>query len=627
MGERFALKREYRTPLADSAFAAALLVLAIVSCRHVSDFGQAGPYWFEPVGFEDGAALFLTAISFVGCARQYRSRLPVYGTVMAIVVAAPTLCAASSFLTCLAAEVIRRRVPSERAGSEDERLTFLGRFALPLKDRLPSLYALPLSAGALPLSLLGLLISATLILRGDLTNSACLGAAVSALVLALITRTYRFRWLLALSILAGYFAAHSAIQRFFFSGWSPADSMTGHLVVAAAISLLGWTIATGYSAWCEFWLKRVAEAKEAPLRQWHVFYSGMLHHVTLAVATATLGVLLVVSFGLFGDGRPLLQLAAALLLAAFFGLSGAVYRSKLGSYLSLAAMAVAAVSVARVFPLPEGTEGALLATLGLVLAALSAALWGRVGRTDPEGRRGVFPSPWERPPLPLAAAGLQLWLRPLAEFALLFAGLAFAHSSWFCAEGIRTGPTTSPALFTFGLTSLTLLFCTRAYRLWGLYVLAILNAWLAIHAPLLWRDLVAGRPLPEVVSRQVLLAAVLAGAGWLIATAYSAGCNYRLRRVSEPDAAAIRQRRAYYAGLLHHVSPGRSVCGAGDPVRPSRVGPAPNRQHRLHLLDRRIDAGGVFWPFQRNLSFETAVLSVPDRALLSVLRLGGDLRR
>ena len=423
VGERFALKREYRTPLADSALAAALLVLAIVACRHVSDFGRAGPYWFAPVGFEDGAALFLTAISFVGCARQYRSRLPVYGTVLTIVVAAPMLCAASSFLLCLAAEVIGRRAPSERAGSEDERLMFLGRLALPLKDRLPLLYARPLSAGALPLSLLGLLISATLILRGDLTNSACLGAAVSALVLALtrvpiaFAGSWHFRsgWLLCridhpevllLGLVSGGLA-DGASRRGRCDLAARLDDRHG---VFRVVRILAQACRGG------------ERSSDSPMAR------VLLRHAAPRDVGCRHG-----DSGCVGGGKPwaVWRRPAHAAACGCFTSGGFLWpcRRRLpveaGSYLSLAVLALAAVSVARVLPLPEGAEGALLATLGLVLAVLSAALWSRVGRTDPAERRRVFPSPWERPTLPLAAAGLQLWLRPLAEFALLFAGLAF----------------------------------------------------------------------------------------------------------------------------------------------------------------------------------------------------------
>ncbi|MCU0979380.1 MAG: hypothetical protein MUF25_09465, partial [Pirellulaceae bacterium] len=499
-------------------------------------------------------------------------------------VAAPTKCAASSFLLCLAAEVIGRRAPSERAGSEDERLMFLGRLALPLKDRLPLLYARPLSAGALPLSLLGLLISATLILRGDLTNSACLGAAVSALVLALITRTYRFRWLLALSILAGYFAAHSAILKFFFSDWSPADSLTGHLVVAAAISLLGWTIATGYSAWCEFWLKRVAEAKEAPIRQWHVFYSGMLHHVTLAVATATLGVLVVVSLGLYGDGRPVLQLAAALLLAAFFGLAGAVYRSKLGSY---PCYGLAAIFAARGIRVPPAAAFGILA---LVLGLISWLLL-RYLRASPKSRpefgMGIVPTAWDRAPLPLYATGAELWAGPLAQASILLGFLAVAQAvvSWDGSE-----PVLSLAAIYLAATVWLLGTGTRrlgVFRLLtleigghrpagpeaagrqqradhieriALYVLGIGTVYFAVHATAQALYLRSAAD-SEVISWHILLAASISLVGWTIATSYSAWCNARLARVAQEVEQPLRDRLAFYAGWLHHVIPALATFG------------------------------------------------------------------
>ena len=284
------MKREYRTALSDCALVTAVLVVMIVLGRHVWAVEGIGPYRFHPVGLLDGVALFLTIVSFTVCARQYGSQLPMYGAVISIVVAAPTLCAASSFLACIVAEIIRRRVSPERMGAEDERLSLLGRMALPLEDRLPSLYAFPLSVGALPLSLLGLVFSVVHVAQGDLSNSAPLpdtistlaGAAISAVVLGLLTRTARVPWLLALAILAGYFAVHATAQRMFFSDWTSwADVVAGHLAVSATLSLLGWAVATGYSFWCEFWLKRIAEEKEAAIRERHVFYSSMLHHVTL----------------------------------------------------------------------------------------------------------------------------------------------------------------------------------------------------------------------------------------------------------------------------------------------------------------------------------------------------------
>ena len=397
-------------------------------------------------------------------------------------------------------------------------------------------------------------------------------------------------------------------------------------LVSATLSLLGWAVATGHSFWCEFWLKRIAEEKEAAIRERHVFYSGMLHHVTLVAATTTLVLLCVVSISPDGVGSPALLAASAGILALYFGLSGAVYRSKLGSYLSLTALALSTISLYRVIDLPEGTEGTVLAALGLAMALISAVFWRTAEEVDVASRRGIFPSPWDRPPLPLTAAGLQLWLRPLAEFSLLFGGLGIAHSFWFHSERLWTGPATTPLLVTLGLTTLILFFCTRVYRVAGLYILAIVTGYFSLHVAV---PALLGRSsfTSDLASLHVLLAASISIIGWGVASAYSAWCNRRLRRVPEQEEADDSAA----PGLLRR-SPAPCDADRGDPdgrrTDPTHRRGVSRRAERFsRSVSRRPAARRVLRIVGSDLPIESPVLPELARRLPGLLRIRRDVRR
>ena len=66
-----------------------------------------------------------------------------------------------------------------------------------------------------------------------------------------------------------------------------------------------------------------------PIRERRAFYAGWLHHVTIAVASAALTLLFLKSLPATIDITAVPLLIVALILTVFFGLSGAIYQSKL----------------------------------------------------------------------------------------------------------------------------------------------------------------------------------------------------------------------------------------------------------------------------------------------------------
>ena len=557
-GERAGLKREYRRVLGDSIFIAASMAYVISLWRHLHSLNIVDVYHWGPVLTLDAAALFLAALSLVVCAHHYRSRLPLYGALIAVAVIAPGLSALAALLAWMGGEIIGRGVGLEPLDDEDEGVAVLGRFALPFQDHRWVLFSRALFEGALFFSLLGLLISGLQMFRPVFAWAPLLFMPVAALVLGLLTRIYRLPLLYLLSLFFGYVSIQEAVQKLLLSNRTVPEAMAAHLVVVAVVSVMGWAIATGYSTWCDLRLRRVAKEQEPAIRGRRLFYGGLLHHMTSGTALVALGLLFLMSLEANPERVVPLLISAAGVLALFFALSGAVYQVPLWSYLSLTALSlgvlnlVAAVSL----PWPKGPVGGFsLALLGLAMASIS---WNWSGRPEGSGDQAPtwrVPSPWERSWSARGAAARELWMRPLVNFSIWLGTLAILYQGLFYTAQNWDGSGRFPTLLSLGLASLTFLLCTRVHRVGALYVLALGSGFFTIHATA--QTLIFPPGLgPEALSRHVLLAGCLSVMGWAIATGYSAWCGLRLRRVAQEEEEAIVGRRLFYGGLLHHMSCG-----------------------------------------------------------------------
>ncbi len=170
----------------------------------------------------------------------------------------------------------------------------------------------------------------------------------------------------------------------------------------------------------------IAEGTEASSnREPRELYSGLLHYVVFA--TGTLVLLMAVALGLPTMNALLTLVTSCGMLAIFFALAGATFRSQLGSYLSLASLGWMVVQVTVLVEDQWGPPVAMIAAacsmLGLVLMTI-AAINSPVGSHQVESRpsRKLLPTAWSSPPLPLRADfWSSLWFNPLRQAALLFA--------------------------------------------------------------------------------------------------------------------------------------------------------------------------------------------------------------
>ena len=176
--ERTRLQLEWRTPLADCSLLSAIAVTVIVFSRHL-----LGPhaYHFRAVEFLDCVALGVAAIAFVVCAQQYRSRLPTFAALIALATTVPPWSAAVGLFATVAAACCERWAEKKNAMALENRVRLFGIKDLPLPDVLPELFVQPLSMGAIPLAIVGLLISASHVLQANFSATVQIGAIVSAL--------------------------------------------------------------------------------------------------------------------------------------------------------------------------------------------------------------------------------------------------------------------------------------------------------------------------------------------------------------------------------------------------------------------------------------------------------------
>ncbi len=542
VGERRGLKVSWRTPLTDVSLVSAVVVTALAFSRHI--VGD-DPYRFHAVALIDGVALAGAIIAFVGCSLQYRSRLTIFGALAAAVTMIPIWCAALGLLATIVATLIARSNLKQTASLPEDQVCFTGRYRLPLPDRLPGLWSNPLSLGGIPLGLLGLAISVANVVQGNFSFTALAGAAIAAVVLLWLTKSYRETWLYVVGILATYFAIHSIAQASWFEGWSIESAATAHIAIASAISLLGWLIASSYAWWCNALLRRCAEEKEASVQLSRDYYSGLLCHVTTVIGLVSLAMLW---FLWLGSSPVAWTLGSATLLAILFALAASAYRTRLGSYLSLIALTLAVFSGFQWLQLPSMPQSTVLAGLGFLAAVVSCLSYKRspLAVTEMQERSSWLPAISVLP-----ATGIDLWIRPLALYALVCSPIAVlsvmqGDSSWSVSN-----IWTRPAPLTYALASFTLLLSTRTFRIPVIYAISIGFAYAACHAAAQlvlnqgWIEIEAIRLHPFVGAGVSLVSC-------LIATSVTWAINRRIDNLDGETQQRLIANREFYAGILHH---------------------------------------------------------------------------
>lgn len=504
IGGRMRPGRDYRRVLADSVLISASVAYVIALWRHLHSLEILDVYHWGPVLTLDSAALFLATLSLVVCSHSYRSRLPVYGALLGVAAIAPGTSALTAFLAWMGGEMIRRRVSPEPSEDEVEAVALLGRFALPFQDGQLVLFSRPLFEAALFFSLLGLLISALRMFRPAFAWAPLLFMPLAALVLGLLTRVYRSPLLYGLALFFGYVSIHTAVHRLLVSDRALPERMAIHLLVAAIVALMGWAIATGYSAWCNRQLGLVDEEDQERIAAQRLFYGGILHYVNSGVALFALLQLFLMSLAFHRDSVLSLLLGVSGILALFFALSGAVYRVPLWSYASLIALSLGVPNLVGVLslPWPRGpSNGVCLGALGFLLALVASRFWRQDQPIIPGKSPGIFPSPWPDSPFPhLVATSRRLWAEPLAQLSILLAllGVLLVSSNW--DMGLAT-----PILAAFWFSAGTCALGAWMYHAPTLTYVAAAPLWMSVY-PLLAR---LGRPSIESGTALTLLAVVL----------------------------------------------------------------------------------------------------------------------
>ncbi len=544
LGERRGLKLSWRTPLTDISMLSAVLVIGLVFSRHIIG---SDPYRFHAVGLLDGLALAGSMLACVACGLQYRSQLPVFGVLLAAVTMIPMWSAGLGLLAMITATLIDRWIPKDRSLLVDDRVRLFGRFSLAFPDVLPGLLSRPLSLGGIPLALLGLTISVLHVVQGDFSTTALVGAAIAALALLLLTRNYREPWLYITSILASYFAIHAIAQGRWFVGWPAGATYAGHLTITSTISLVGWLAASGYAWWCTTLLRRCAEDKEPSVRLNRSYYSGWLFHVTAIIALIPLAANWLVWLR---TDLPIWSMCSASLVAILFALAASVYRSRIGSYLSLTALTLAVFSGFEWLDLPSLQHSTILAGLSFLAAMASCLSHEKL----PSEASSDQPSTSWLPAVPaLTAKGLGLWLQPLALYALVCSPIAafsvmHSESTWSLAH-----IWSRPAPLTYALASITLLLSTRAFRVSAIYVVSIAFAYAAFHSAAQWA-VTAGWFETDANSIQLLVGAILSLTSCLIAISLTSWINRRIPLAENERQFGLRTNREFYAGILHHFA-------------------------------------------------------------------------
>ncbi|MCR9296285.1 MAG: hypothetical protein NXI32_26540, partial [bacterium] len=572
-GERLGLKRAWRTAMIDGSFVAAFMVVGLVFLRHL---GTNQPYYFAAVSWQDGLACLCAAGAFAACAHQYRSRLPVFAGLFALAIIAPMLSAGLALLITLLTLTAERRLPKDNAITFEDRLLFLNRISLPWTEKLPEVLIHGLSVGAIPLALIGLVVSLWHMLRWNLSPLTLLGLATASLALGLLTHRRRSPWLLVASLLSGYLTLHATLQAYWLGQSSLAETIAAHLLVASGISLLLWLVAGGNAWWCDQLLMRVAEEREPAIRDRKAFYSGWLQRIAILTNLCVFLLMAAASFWLLVDSfdgwTAGLALATLVLLAMFFIHVDQVYRNQVGSYLALSSIGLAILWSSDQWGSELANGGSwsrtvLYAAASMMAGLLAAILYGwRSAKADEpkvELARSlaVLQFPGRRP-----IAGWDLWHRPLAVAAICF-GLAslIPHVliSGFSPFELANLPVTCVAC---ALSSFGFLFSTRSLRFSTVYVGGIGLAYLAAHCGLQSMFL-QGQQGPHLLALHLLLGSLLCAASAVLASLTAAWLNGS--RGSRTSAIKVASRfadaRDFYCGVLHHVAlvfaGGLLVCG------------------------------------------------------------------
>ena len=569
LGSAVSLKRPYQSALADVGTISGVVSLALVACRQFSPLGGEGPYNFGPVSsVYDLISLAVAAAAMVLATRQYRSRLPMYGVVLAAILVNPMLSAGIGLAVCMAGELIHAVGKKRTWRTDDQPLPFMNSGPLPFSDTPPELYARPLSQGTLPLALFGLALSVSHIVRLDLTPSAIAGTAASAIVLGVLTRTMRWVWLYALALACACLAIHAEACRWIGTP-TTVDNVSRHILLLTVISLVGWLIAISYSAWCDFWLRRVAEEREEAIRQRKSFYAGVLYGATLVagtVATASLGIL---TLSRYSAPVPAfwVPVATGICAAVLFALCGATYRSSAPLMLSMAAFCLTSYNIVGLcsFGYRSTYDALALAAIALICAVKSTAI------------RRLFPAPDSSSPQKVRrfAEYANLWVAPLELVSIFLPFVAVAHAlNCWGVEAVQ-----SLVLIVLYLAAAVWLLSTRSdreglstilARIAGqenpsqrsgqmqrderivLTLLTIGMLYFAVHATaqtVLASHFTSARE--QILACHVLVAGVVSMLGWAIASVCSAQGSRRSLRDAAVEASSGTEQVSFYAPILY----------------------------------------------------------------------------
>ncbi|KAA5542093.1 hypothetical protein FYK55_14890 [Roseiconus nitratireducens] len=540
-GQRRGMKLSWCTPLSDSALIAAIVTTVIVFSKHL--LGEA-PYEFQRVGPFDAAALVAAAGAFLGTAWLYRSRVPVFGCLIALATAVPPWNAWIGLAATAAGVILESRLRGERKTALDDRILMFGQVPLPMADVLPSLYTKPLAFGAIPLTLIGLVVSATHVLRGDLSTFVLSGTFTAAIALIILTWTYRTKWLYLTALATWYFSIHSLAQATIVPQLPSKDVLGAHLLVASGISLAGWIIASVYAWWCGAMLVRVAEAKEAGYRERRVYYAGLLYHVTGA---ATLGLLFAIgSTWLATPCNRWWLMAAATICTGILAWAASVYRSQIGSSLALVGLSLLLLIGIDAFGISPIDGAAVIA--GLAAAAVSCF----IPRKRPaENAPTIATTQWLTDSSLLQAQGTQLWIQPVCVYSIICTLAAIATTFRLPSTALGSIELASTAPLVYLAAAAALFLCTRTFRNVGIYVGSILMVFAAAHTALWQYGSMLGS---SIAWTHLSLASVICLAFCLAAGALATLLN---RRIPPPDREPsnwLRDLRGFYAGTTVHVA-------------------------------------------------------------------------
>ena len=544
MSSRNGFKQHWRVPIADIGFLSALIVTAIVTAKHA--FGDP-PFHFTVVNPWNAVALGSAFISFLIAAYLYRSWCPVFASLFALSVMTPPWNAFLGLVAVITSELIQRNSKRETQHHLENRLRLFGRKTLPLADVLPNLYTQPLSFGAIPLVLLGLLNSSSNVFQGQFNANTLLETAFSASALLLLTNRFRWKQLYLLGLLATYFSLHTIAQGLVFHPLRGEIEFSAHLLLASLISTCGWIVAAAYAKWCGAFIARVAESEEQAYRAKRSYYSGMLYSVS---GFASLGVLVMtIASTLADEGSTICLMGAATLSTIVMAAAASLYRSQFWSYLALAGISAVFFLAADVFQLPEWHGAPVLA--GIAAAIVASVIRSR--QASDVTSRTENREQWVKPFRFLRGSGLQLWLVPVTLYSI-----ACSLTAVYLTCHLRVLPeftlhfeTTAPV--TYGMAAIAIFLTSRISRSSPLYLLGITLLFTGFQL-FLYVNIDLGELATQQKVIHLLLACLFSLIACMIATTYAGALGKRERHADETKAARINANREFYAGTLVHFA-------------------------------------------------------------------------